>query len=97
VETLIVSGVDHCFALSDYKLELGDKGVERSGKLEVYNPQIKEWVPLKWSDQIGPVRAPYAVYFFRYEEVKILDRFEALRCMATSGGLPDPKGKRRAV
>jgi len=99
IETLVVSGDDHCFSLADYKLELGAKGVEYgSSKLEVYNPKIKEWVPLKWSDRIGPIRKlPFTVYLIRYKGVEVLDRFEVLQCMATSGGLPDPKGKRRAT
>ena len=64
--------------------------------LEVYNPMIKKWNPLKWSHHISPIRSSCSVYFIWYKGVEVLDRFEALKGIATSVEFPNPKGKRRA-
>jgi hypothetical protein len=72
--------------------------------MEVFNPQIGQWVPLRWSEQLGPVQSPFVAYFIRHKGVKILPHFLDLLGLADGGGFPSVvptlqchKGKGRAA
>ena len=72
--------------------------------MEVFNPHLKQWVPLRWSERLGPVQSPFVAYFIRYKGVKTLHHFADLLGLADGSGIPGViptpkfyKGKERAV
>ena len=105
IETVLIpNSNDYCFTLDEFKLELGHRGIECLGDLEVFSPQLGEWVPLHWSERLGPVQSPFVAYFIRYKGVKTLNRFSDLLGLADGGGITghhllpkSSKGKERAI
>lgn len=72
--------------------------------MEVFNPGLKQWVPLRWSEQLGPVQSPFVAYFIHNKGVKTLHHFADLLGLADGGGIPGVaptlkhyKGKEHAV
>jgi hypothetical protein len=73
--------------------------------MEIFNPRLRQWVPLRWSERLGPVQSPFVAYFIRNKGVKTLHHFADLLGLA-DGGIPAGgvaptlsyyKGKERAV
>ena len=63
--------------------------------LEAYNPQTKQWVPLQWSQRLGPVQSHFQVYFIWDKGVSILDQFCVLQGFANGRGVPGgPQSKK---
>jgi hypothetical protein len=67
-DSIIISSQDDGrFRLEDYKIELGKIGLE-TGKLEFYQRQSREWIPISRRMPI-PVRTLGELIFIKHESV----------------------------
>ncbi|KAJ3561622.1 hypothetical protein NP233_g10083 [Leucocoprinus birnbaumii] len=67
------------FCLNDYKIVLGEHGVERGNSIEVYHPGSRSWAPIEWDKFIYPGSAPHL--FFRIQGVTCMPDFSTLSLM----------------
>lgn len=96
-ETLIVSGNDRTVCLNDHKIELGACGLEVGDALEVYQPMLERWFPLRWATIVGPFTSVSGnSLFLRRSEVYQLRDFPLLQPIASYVPQLSNKGKERA-
>jgi len=78
IEVVLVPEEDKPFSLSNFKIELGTRGIETSNELEVYDSEEDMWVALPWAHACSPIRIPGHLFLIRYHGVRELHGFQTI-------------------
>lgn len=75
VETTIYPRADFRVRLSDFKVELGTRGLEQTMPVEVYHSVEQQWKKAKWNTPL-PVETPGQALLVRFAGVMHLEGFD---------------------
>ena len=77
VDLVVMSGDDGHVRLNDYKVVLGELGLEQMNALEVFNTEKMKWVRMKWNFPL-PLGTVGQLIFVKYETVLLVEGLDDL-------------------
>ena len=77
-EVILIPEEDKHFSLSNFKIELGTRGIETTNELEVYDSEEDVWVGLPWAHACSPICFPGHLFLIHYHGVTELHGFQTI-------------------